>query len=132
MRSFTAISGPSSAGWAVWTRRSSASVRRSGLIPVPPPAISPSATPCRAKGDLDGAIASFREGAAVQPGNPAPHVNLGNALRAAGRLGESTVSLREAVRLDPNLPEAHHNLGVVLSRRGSSPRPSRRFAPPCD
>ncbi|MGH6960536.1 MAG: tetratricopeptide repeat protein, partial [Dongiaceae bacterium] len=72
----------------------------------------------QAKGDLDGAIASFREGTGAQPGNPVAHVNLGNALRAAGRLDQSAASLRAAVQLDPNLPEAQHNLGVVLFAQG--------------
>jgi eukaryotic-like serine/threonine-protein kinase len=60
----------------------------------------------------------FQAAVAVAPGDPVPHVNLGNALFDRTDLGGAEREYREVIRLDTNYAIAHDNLGNVLERRG--------------
>ncbi len=65
-------------------------------------------------GDLEGAIAVYREIIRRDPTFAQTYYNLGIALTAKGRTNEAIAAYREAVRLDPQDAEAHYNLGLVL------------------
>ena len=70
------------------------------------------------KGDLDGAIAEYREALRLEPSFFFAHNNLGNDLAAKGDLDAAIAELRKAVLLNPKLPDAHNNLGLVLCDKG--------------
>lgn len=53
------------------------------------------------------------------PGVPAFHNNLGNALKAQGRLEQAEAAYRRALELKPDHAEAHYNLGIALHARGA-------------
>jgi serine/threonine-protein kinase len=72
----------------------------------------------RRQGDLDGAIAGYREAIRLGPGFAVLHRNLGRALSAGGRSEEALAAFREALRLDPEDPETHHDLGASAFGRG--------------
>ena len=69
-------------------------------------------------GELDQAIAAFRQAIALNPKFPDAYSNLGGALNEKGDLDEAIAAFRQAIALNPNLPEAHGNLGSVLKNRG--------------
>jgi tetratricopeptide (TPR) repeat protein len=54
-------------------------------------------------GDLDGAIAQFREAVRLAADNPQAHYQLALALRARGEIGEAAPHFAEASRLAPYL-----------------------------
>src|SRR5262249_39757757 len=58
------------------------------------------------KGDLDGAIAVYREAARRNPGHVNTHLNLGSDLYARGDLRGAIAVFQKAVELDPNSPAA--------------------------
>jgi tetratricopeptide (TPR) repeat protein len=70
------------------------------------------------KGDVDGAIAAYKEALRLKQDYPLAHYNLGNALKAKGRLDEAITEYREALRIKEDYPEAHHNLGKTLCAKG--------------
>jgi Flp pilus assembly protein TadD/serine/threonine protein kinase len=70
------------------------------------------------KGELGGAVASFREAIRLYPTFAAAHNNLGNVLLLKGDLIGAEAPLREAIRLDPKLARPHNHLGTVLARKG--------------
>jgi tetratricopeptide (TPR) repeat protein len=72
----------------------------------------------KGKGQLDEAIAEYREALRLQKDYPTAHRNLGNALSDKGRLDEAIAEYREALRLKPDLAEAHYNLGNALRDKG--------------
>ena len=80
------------------------------------------------KGDLDGAIAEYREALRLQPNLPTAHGNLAAALAAKGDLDGAIAEFREALRLRPNYPEAHYNLGEALAAKGNKEEAAREFA----
>jgi serine/threonine protein kinase/tetratricopeptide (TPR) repeat protein len=69
-------------------------------------------------GELDAALADFREAAALAPGYAMPHYNLGVTLSAQGRRDEAIAEYREALRLKKDFPEAYTNLGDALRDKG--------------
>jgi tetratricopeptide (TPR) repeat protein len=71
-----------------------------------------------AKGQLDEAIAEYREAIRLRPEYPLAHYNLGNALRDQGKHTEAEAEYREAIRLRPEDPDAHMNLGCALRDQG--------------
>ncbi len=71
-----------------------------------------------AKGDLDGAIASYKKAIELDPKNAPAHSNLGVALRAKGDLAGAIASYKKAIELSPKNAPAHTNLGVALSDKG--------------
>jgi serine/threonine-protein kinase len=77
----------------------------------------------RRKGQLDDAIAEFREAIRLREDYAGAHTNLGAALYDKGRLDEAILDeaiaeYRQALRLNKDLPEAHNNLGLALANKG--------------
>jgi tetratricopeptide (TPR) repeat protein len=70
------------------------------------------------KGQLDEAIAEFRETIRLKKDSAAAHGELGSALLDRGQLDEAIAECREAIRLNPNFAEAHCNLGTARSEMG--------------
>jgi tetratricopeptide (TPR) repeat protein len=71
-----------------------------------------------ARGDLEGAIRSFREAIRLDPNLANAHGSLGNALHAQGDLEGAIRSYRQAIRIDPKEAKSHSNLGIVLRDKG--------------
>ena len=70
------------------------------------------------KGQLDEAIAEFREVIRLKKDYAMAYNNLGIALNAKGQLDEAIAEYREAIRLNKNLFEPHANLGIDLRAKG--------------
>jgi serine/threonine protein kinase/Flp pilus assembly protein TadD len=69
-------------------------------------------------GQLDEAIATFREAIRLNKDFAHAHNNLGAALHQKGKADEAIAAFQEALRLQKDMPLAHYNLGVVLSDKG--------------
>lgn len=69
-------------------------------------------------GDLDGAIAAFKQSAELAPQRAAPWFNLGRALDSAGRVDEAHEALTNALARDPAHIAARLTLGRVLQFMG--------------
>ncbi len=69
-------------------------------------------------GQIEQAVAHYRESARLQPESPAAAYNLGTTLLQAGRLDEAAVHLERALGLDPAYALAHNNLGAVFRLQG--------------
>jgi Flp pilus assembly protein TadD len=72
----------------------------------------------RARGDLDGATAAYREALRLRPDFPEVVNNLSNVLVLQGRTEEAAANYRALLRLRPDYPEGHNNLGVALRNLG--------------
>jgi Flp pilus assembly protein TadD len=70
------------------------------------------------KGELDGAIAEYREVLHLNPKDEDAHNNLGVALGKNGVLDAEIAEEREALRLNLNYVAAHSNLGAALKEKG--------------
>ena len=70
------------------------------------------------KGDLDAAIAEFRQAVQQKPDDVDAHYNLGIALHSKGDLEGAISEFREAIRLKPDFTRAHINLGNTLDDKG--------------
>lgn len=88
----------------------------------------------RDQGNLNGAIAEYREGIRIENAHARydgeqvvdPYVNLAIALQTLGRRAEAIDYLREAVRLDPKAANLQYLLGVQLKElAGSATEPER-------
>ncbi|RMH74721.1 MAG: tetratricopeptide repeat protein [Cyanobacteria bacterium J007] len=65
-------------------------------------------------GNLEGAIAQWRQIVTLVPDRPAPYYNLGNALKKRGD-GEGAIAhYRQAIAIAPDYLKAYHNLGNTL------------------
>ena len=69
-------------------------------------------------GQLDEAIAEFRESLRLNRESAPTHYNLGFALSARGRRDEAITAFEEALRIDPGYAQAHNNLGALLQLAG--------------
>jgi tetratricopeptide (TPR) repeat protein len=69
------------------------------------------------KGNLDEAIAKWREAIRLKPDYVKALNNLGVALRKQGKPEEAIAAYREAIRLKPDYAEAHYNLGLVFGKQ---------------
>ena len=65
-----------------------------------------------------GALAFFKQAAALQPGWPMPYNNLAWSADALGRPAEAELNYHRALILNPELEQARINLAVLLSRTG--------------
>jgi tetratricopeptide (TPR) repeat protein len=70
------------------------------------------------RGEIDAAIASYREALQSRPAFADAENNLGISLAALGRLDEATRFFALAVQHDPGLANARFNLGTVLLVEG--------------
>ena len=60
----------------------------------------------RSAGNLDGAIAAYREAARIDPTHPAPFFNIGNVLFDQGQWGEAREAFAEAAKRQPGFAGA--------------------------
>jgi tetratricopeptide (TPR) repeat protein len=72
----------------------------------------------QAKGQVEEAIAAFRQALALEPKDARVHYNLGNALAAKGQVDQAIAAFRQAITLDPKDAKAHTNLGSALHTKG--------------
>jgi Flp pilus assembly protein TadD len=69
----------------------------------------------RAKGDLDGAEAAYREAIRLDPKYARAHYQLGMALRARRDVDGAVAAYRQAIRLEPKFALPHNDLAWVLA-----------------
>ena len=81
-----------------------------------------------AAGDAEGAIELYRQGLALEPGEPSLRHRLATALAAAGDAEGAAAELQEALRAAPEFAAAHGLLGAVLAMQGRHPEAVERFA----
>lgn len=65
------------------------------------------------RGAAEEAITLFRQSLAMEPFDPAVHLDLGSALRSAGRQQEAADAFQKALDLRPDWPMALYNLGIA-------------------
>ena len=70
------------------------------------------------QGELEPAIAHYREVMRINPGTKGVHLYLGRALARQGEAGEAIGYLQEALRRHPRSASAHFYLGVSLDKLG--------------
>lgn len=70
-------------------------------------------------GDIEAATDSFESALAVDPGNPATFLALGDAARAAGMQGKAIHYYREALSRDPNNLAALSGEGGAMAEKGA-------------
>jgi tetratricopeptide (TPR) repeat protein len=68
-------------------------------------------------GQLDEAVAKYREAVAIRPGHAGVHNALGGALFSKEDFDGAASEFRKAIAIDPKLLEAHFNLGLIAERR---------------
>jgi tetratricopeptide (TPR) repeat protein len=75
-----------------------------------------------AKGNVEGALAAFRQATAINPRYAEAHSNLGVILLEYKKDNDGAIAaFRQAIAADPRFPEAHkthYNLGQALFRKG--------------
>jgi tetratricopeptide (TPR) repeat protein len=69
-------------------------------------------------GQLDEAIAEYRQSLRLNSESAPTHYNLGFALSARGRRDEAIGEFQAALRIDPDYAKAHNNLGALLQMSG--------------
>jgi Tfp pilus assembly protein PilF len=69
-------------------------------------------------GQMEEAIAHYRQSLGLNGESAPTHYNLGFALSARGRRDEAIVQFQEALRIDPDYAQAHNNLGALLQVNG--------------
>jgi tetratricopeptide (TPR) repeat protein len=79
------------------------------------------------QGDIEGAIAHYREAIGIRPGYVEAHSNLGMALAAQGRREEAITHYRRALSLNPDYVVARYNLGNALAAAGLDPEAIAEF-----
>ncbi len=78
-------------------------------------------------GDLDGAIAAYREYLAAQPDSIAARSNLGAALARAGRYEEAIAEYNQALEKSPGNPPLLLNLGLAYYKTGRPAEAAAHF-----
>ena len=69
-------------------------------------------------GDVEGAIAEYREALRIDPDFYYAHQSLGHALRSKGQLEEAIVHYRAALMIEQGYVPAHYALGLALVQKG--------------
>ena len=72
-------------------------------------------------GNLDAAIAQYREAVGLEPGSAESHERLGVGLAQAGRLAEAIAEFRRALEINPASASARKNLDLARGMQGSGP-----------
>ena len=70
------------------------------------------------RGQLQEAIANFRDAIAIRPNNAKAHASLATALMKEGNADEAFSHWQESLRLEPGNVNARDNLGVALALQG--------------
>jgi tetratricopeptide (TPR) repeat protein len=65
------------------------------------------------QGDVDGAIAAFKQYAELEPGEPNPQDSYGEALLAAGKFGEAEAAFQKAATLSPQFWNAWEGIAYT-------------------
>lgn len=78
-------------------------------------------------GEVEQALAHFRESARLEPESPAAQYNVGTTLLQLGELDEAIASFERALQLDPAYAPVHNNLGAALRSQGRLEEAVRRF-----
>ena len=78
--------------------------------------------------DWDGAVAAFRRGLEIDPGDVELRHRLGTALYLRGDLRAARTELERAASESPELPQAQYSLGVLLQDEGRHREAAERFA----
>jgi protein O-mannosyl-transferase len=71
------------------------------------------------QGDLNGALAAFRDGLRYRPRNALALMSLGVALARSGQPVEAGKAFEDSLRADPSSVEAHYDLGLVRQALGA-------------
>jgi tetratricopeptide (TPR) repeat protein len=72
------------------------------------------------RGQVDKAIAAFREAIRMNPEYFEAHGNLGNALQAKGDLDGAIAAYRDAIRINPEYADSYGALGDALQANGDN------------
>ena len=81
-----------------------------------------------AKGEVDGAIASYQKALLYNPANPKVHMSLGKIYFAEkGLYYESVSAYKKAIDLDPQFLEARMGLGEVYEDKGLYPEAIQEY-----
>jgi tetratricopeptide (TPR) repeat protein len=70
------------------------------------------------RGQLNEAIANYREALEIKPEVAEVQSNLGNALLREGQVEEAVVHLQKALKIDPAYAEAYNYMGSALMKKG--------------
>src|SRR6202045_5501928 len=79
-------------------------------------------------GDLEGAVAGYKQFLKLHPGATAIHSNLGAALAGLGRFEEAVPEYKTALRQSPSLAAARLNLALVYYKMGRIADAARELA----
>ena len=69
-------------------------------------------------GNVGDAVSLLKQAATAKPGDPAIHLNLGNAFGESGQAEEAVACYRRAIAVEPRYVDAHFNLGTLLIHGG--------------
>src|SRR6202030_935737 len=83
-----------------------------------PPELVQDAIQKQQAGDLEGAVAEYKQFLKLHPGATAIHSNLGAALAGLGRFEEAVPEYKTALRQSPSLAAARLNLALVYYKMG--------------
>jgi tetratricopeptide (TPR) repeat protein len=72
------------------------------------------------KGQLNQALAHYREAVEINPDVPEVQSNLGNALVREGEVEEAIGHLQKALQIDPAYAEAYNYMGNALMKKGEA------------
>jgi len=124
---------------SVWTTVAVGALMLSGCAASKPNAIALTneGITLQQKGDLDGAIAKYRQALVVDPNDAQTHYALGSALQKKKDTDGAITEYRTALSKDPNLVGAHMGLGYCLYAKGDIPGAIRELKaylqnPPAD
>jgi protein O-mannosyl-transferase len=72
------------------------------------------------KGQLNEALAHYRDAVQIKPNVPEVQSNLGNALVRGGEVDEAIDHLQKAIQIDPAYAEAYNFMGNALMKKGEA------------